>query len=422
MGSMVETVGEPRSLGISRSSEWLRRRLAPVMRIWRAGIKVTLHRIPRPFDDPHTSAPGINSDRVLIFGAGLAVGWGVSTHDLALPGFLARSLSTLTCRGTDVDVIAHPDILLEDTVRRLQALPLWRYDALVIVVGVNAALHLRSPKAWRRDMAALLAQLDDVFGGKPVVIAGIQRIRSIPVYNSVLGGIADKHASKLNRISAQLCADCPHAAFAPLPDFALPGDGRHRGPDTYAESARVLAMALMPALAAPAHREDDPYRPFPHDEARAEADRQAAVDALDLSDAALGQAIDELLATAQRSLQTRAAAFTVLDGERQLIRASTWSAPAELPRDGSFCDVTIRRRGGMVVSDALQDERFCDHPLVAGEPHIRFYAGFPIESPSGERLGTLCIFDTVPRSADDVDLVSLRNIALMVQREVRAVR
>ena len=61
------------------------------------------------------------------------------------------------------------------------------------------------------------------------------------------------------------------------------------------------------------------------------------------------------------------------------------------------------------MSDALQDERFCDHPLVVGEPHIRFYAGFPIESPSGERMGTLCIFDTVPRSADDVDLVSLRN-------------
>jgi hypothetical protein len=390
------------------------------MRIWRAGIKVTLHRIPRPFDDPHTSAPGTNSDRVLIFGAGLAVGWGVSTHDLALPGFLARSLSTLTGRGTDVDVVAHPDILLEDTVRRLRALPLWRYDALVIVVGVNAALHLRSPRAWRRDMAALLAELEETFHGRPVVIAGIQRIRSIPVYDSVLGSIADKHAVKLNRISAELCADAPHATFAPLPDFALPGDGRHRGPDTYAECAGVLAAALMPALAALAHRADDSYRPFPHDAVRAEVDRQAAVDALDLSDAALGRAIDELLATAQRSLQTRAAAFTVLDGDRQLIRASTWSAPTELPRNGSFCDTAIRRRGGMVVSDALQDERFCDHPLVVGEPHIRFYAGFPIESPSGERIGTVCIFDTVPRSADDVDLVSLRNLALMVQRQVRA--
>jgi hypothetical protein len=422
MAAVTEGADEPHSLTVSPSVEWIRRRLAPVMRMWRAGIKATLVRIPRPFDDPHTSAPGLNSDRLLIFGAGLAVGWGVSTHDLALPGFLARSLSSLTGRGADVDVIAHPDILLEDALSQLKALPLWRYDAIVIVLGVNEALQLAPLKVWWRDLAALLAGLEESFPDKPVVIAGVQRIRSIPVYNSFLGGLADTHATAINQASAQLCAKTQHAIFVPLPDIAAPADDRYRSPDTYAESARVLATALMPALADPGHQIGDPHRPFPHDEDRAEVDRQAAVDALDLSDAELAKTIDRILAMTQLSLQVKAAVLTVIDHDRQLLRSSAWSPLAELPRVGSFCDTTIRQRGGMVIPDALQDERFRGNPLVVGDPRIRFYAGFPLESLSGERLGTLCVFDTEPRRADDIDLVGLRDLALMMQRELRASR
>lgn len=422
MAAMSEGTDRPHPPGSSPSAEWLRRRLAPLMRMWRAGIKVTLVRIPRPFDDPHTSASGLNSDRVLLFGAGLAVGWGVSTHDLALPGFLARSLSSLTGRGADVDVVAHPDIHLEDALNQLKALPLWRYDALVIVLGVNAALRLAPLKGWRRDMAALLADLEGSFPAKPVVIAGVQRIRSIPVYNSFFGGLADTHATAINEASAQLCAKTQHAIFVPLPDIAAPAGDRHRSPDTYAESARVLATALMPALADPGHQIGDPHRASPYDEGRAEADRQAAVDALDLSDPELAKTIDRILAITQLSLQVKAAVLTVIDHDRQLLRSSAWSPLAELPRVGSFCDTTIRQRGGTVIPDALQDERFRDNPLVVGDPCIRFYAGFPLESLSGERLGTLCVFDTEPRRADDIDLVGLRDLALMTQRELRAFR
>ncbi|MEO6943213.1 MAG: GAF domain-containing protein [Lacisediminihabitans sp.] len=392
------------------------------MRMWRAGIKVTLVRIPRPFDEPHTSAPGGNSDRVLIFGAGLAVGWGVSTHDLALPGFLARSLSSLTGRGADVDVIADPDILLNDALRMLNALPLWRYDAVVVVLGVNAALHLDPLKIWRRDLAALLAGLEESFRGKPVVITSVQRIRSIPAYDSILGSIADRQATILNRATAGICARSTHAIFARLPDFALPSPGRYRSPDTFAESARVVATALAPALAIPQHQDGDSYQPLPYDEDRAEEARQAAVDALDLTDSELAKGIDQILALAQVSLEVPAALLTLVDHDRLLLYASAGSSPTETPRAGSFCDLTVRQRGRMVVPDARQDDRFRDNVLVVGDPHIRFYAGFPLESNSGERLGTLCVFDTKPRQADDIDLVELRNLALRMQRELRTAR
>lgn len=391
------------------------------MHLWRAGIKQALVRVPRPFDSPHASAPGPDSARVLIFGAGLAVGWGVTTHELALPGFLARMLFPLTGRGIDVDLVAHPDILLSEALRRVSALCLWRYDAIVVVLGINEALRLTSSKAWGTQLTVLLAELQKITD-IPVAITRIQRIRSIPAYDSAPGTLANIYATALNRVSAEVCAAAPNAVFVPLPDFAPTTSDRYRSPDSFAESARVAAKALSTALTVPRHLASDPYPPLLHDDDRAEAQRQAAVDELDLSNPGLGSAIDQILGVARLSLTATAAMFTVLDRERQLLRASGCRPASELPRAGSLCDATIHRWGGMTIPDAQRDARFRNDPLVVGDPHIRFFAGFPVESSSGERIGALCVFDSEPRNAEGFDLVTLRNLALSVRRELESTR
>lgn len=50
----------------------------------------------------------------------------------------------------------------------------------------------------------------------------------------------------------------------------------------------------------------------------------------------------------------------------------------------------------VVVEDAARDPRFVADPVVAGAPHIRFYAGAPL-SPAPD-TGTLCLMDTAPRA------------------------
>ena len=53
---------------------------------------------------------------------------------------------------------------------------------------------------------------------------------------------------------------------------------------------------------------------------------------------------------------------------------------------------------------------------MTGFPNVRFYAGAPIVSPEGYKLGTMCIVDTVPRpeGLTEEQKLTLRDLADMV--------
>ena len=62
--------------------------------------------------------------------------------------------------------------------------------------------------------------------------------------------------------------------------------------------------------------------------------------------------------------------------------------------------------------------RFKGNPLVTGAPHIRFYAGAPLVTSNGMRLGSLCVIDVKPRNLDAEQLMVLANFAEVVVREI----
>lgn len=97
--------------------------------------------------------------------------------------------------------------------------------------------------------------------------------------------------------------------------------------------------------------------------------------------------------------------------------------PGETPLDVSICAHAILQPGLLVVSDTLKDQRFADNPLVAGEPHLRFYAGGLLESPEGLPLGTLCVLDYKPRelSAEQRNVVAMLARTVMTQLELRRI-
>ena len=88
------------------------------------------------------------------------------------------------------------------------------------------------------------------------------------------------------------------------------------------------------------------------------------------------------------------------------------------PGKTSFCSSDIVGDEIFIVANAAEDDRFASDPLVLGEPHIRFYAGCPLRSVDGRRLGTLCIIDRRPRDLGQDDLDALADLASMAEREL----
>ncbi len=160
--------------------------------------------------------------------------------------------------------------------------------------------------------------------------------------------------------------------------------------------------------------------PLPPDEAaRVETLRQFKV-----LDTEPEEAFDEIARLATYVCQTPTALITLVDAERQWFKAKVGFEPRETPRDISFCAHAILKPGPLVVTDALDDERFRDNPLVLKEPYIRFYAGFPLTSAEGHRLGTLCVIDNVRRQLfrDQADaLERLARVAAALLNERRTI-
>lgn len=385
--------------------------LRPVMRAWVAAVvDSVIAAIPRPADTPHVHADGHAQERVrvLVLGAGIAAGWGVLSHDLALPGSLARVLAASTGRGVDIDVVADVPMMARHAASRLRAMPLWRYQAIVLTLGINEAVTLTSARRWEADLRQTIDVIRRQVGdGVPIVIAGLQPVRSVSFFNSALGDIADRRATILNRVSERMTAEHPALGFAPLRAPIEPSDDRYGEPESYRVWAADIADVLVPLLAGTCSTTDG---------FRDEPERQAALDNLNL-DAASAEPFDRLVALARRVFGTEAAAFSVIDGDHQWFKACSGFVGGTLPRGEGFCGVTIEHADGLMVPDLAMDDRFQSFDLVS-RGAVRFYAGYPVTASGGEPVGALCVFDSQPRKAHDVDFAVLRHLARLVSDEL----
>jgi PAS domain S-box-containing protein len=156
--------------------------------------------------------------------------------------------------------------------------------------------------------------------------------------------------------------------------------------------------------------------PFPADEdARLASLRHRAI-----LDTDPEPAFDELVDLASLVCDTPIAAITLVDRHRQWFKASKGLAVRETPRALSFCGHTILKSRILVVPDSRVDARFSDNPLVTGDPFIRSYAGTPLVTPGGHRIGALCVIDTKPRGLTRTQHRAFRMLGSMVMRLIEA--
>jgi PAS domain-containing protein len=82
------------------------------------------------------------------------------------------------------------------------------------------------------------------------------------------------------------------------------------------------------------------------------------------------------------------------------------------------CSHAILQDGLFEVEDTARDDRFADNALVIGEPHIRFYAAFPLTTFDGFNLGTLCVMDRSVRRLNDHQREALQTLARQVMTQL----
>ena len=109
-----------------------------------------------------------------------------------------------------------------------------------------------------------------------------------------------------------------------------------------------------------------------------------------------------------------------LDGSRHWFKAAFGTDQRENSRAESFCTQTIEQAGILEVTDALLDSRFSERPVVT-DAGVRAYAGVPLTTESGQRIGTLCIFDTRVRSPlEPIERALLLELAGLTMRLLEA--
>ena len=143
-----------------------------------------------------------------------------------------------------------------------------------------------------------------------------------------------------------------------------------------------------------------------------ETERLQALQSYAILDTPAEEAYDQLATLAARLCGTPMAVVNFLDSERQWFKAAVGVPLRQTDRAISFCTHALSgTRAPMVVADARQHPLFADNPLVLGPPNIRFYAGAPLHSPEGLRLGSLCVIHDEPRQLNPEQRRTLRDLA-----------
>ena len=150
-----------------------------------------------------------------------------------------------------------------------------------------------------------------------------------------------------------------------------------------------------------------------------EAQRIAALHATDLLFTPAEERFDRITRLASKLLGTPVTLVSLVADKCQWMKSAHGVNATETPREVSFCGHAILGDDTLIVENATDDPRFSDNPLVTGGPKVRFYAGHPLHTEDGSRVGTLCVIDSNPRKFSQEQRDVLRDLAAIVETELQ---
>ncbi|MDH4746132.1 response regulator [Sphingomonas sp. CBMAI 2297] len=146
--------------------------------------------------------------------------------------------------------------------------------------------------------------------------------------------------------------------------------------------------------------------------------RLQALEVYEILDTPREPAFDEVVRLAADICETPIALVSFVGSDRLFFKAAHGVDLLGMDRDMSFCESALLQDELMLVPDASQDPRFAETPLVAGDSHIRFYAGAQLRTAEGLPIGTLCVLDAKPRTLTELQRRTLEVLGHQVMHQL----
>jgi hypothetical protein len=229
----------PNPLAVRMAKPAITRWLASSAHSWRT-LEMPPHR-----DTQHSRGP--DPDRILLIGSGMAVGYGLTSHDTALAGQLAQQITALTHRGSRVDVLTSVDMTADQMVEFLDRPTLDGLDAIIATpLGVESLLII-SRARWRRHLRLLLTHISATAPvSVQLYLVGIPPVADLSDLPPMLAAHSRRAQRRLNLDLEKFCAAHPQATFVPLGH--VPRADASSTEALYAGLARVIAPEVAAGL------------------------------------------------------------------------------------------------------------------------------------------------------------------------------
>ncbi|HLH11059.1 MAG TPA: sensor domain-containing diguanylate cyclase [Methylovirgula sp.] len=149
-----------------------------------------------------------------------------------------------------------------------------------------------------------------------------------------------------------------------------------------------------------------------------EDERLSALDRYDILDTPPEEAFDRITNMTRKIFRMPMAAINFIDGHRHWLKSKQGLTIKEGKRRDAICNVAIEQDEPLVIEDTKEDARLCSNPYVLDDPHLRFYAGAPLLTRDGHKVGVLCVMDTKPHKFGPEQTAILADLAKAVMTEL----
>ena len=150
--------------------------------------------------------------------------------------------------------------------------------------------------------------------------------------------------------------------------------------------------------------------------------RLSTLQSLGLIDASPESGFDRLTELAVEVFNAPVALISIVDDKRQFFKSCVglpepYAISRQTPHSHSFCKHVVQTGEPLIVPDARKHAELKSNPAIS-DLGVIAYAGMPLKSADGQRLGSFCVIDSKARQWGDEEIRVLRCMANCVETEI----